>query len=101
MITQFKAIIHSSDGLKTSEKGFRYVPFKVLVPGFTNEFGEKVGKDMIYPITAINDKVDMLANASVGKKIDIKCSIVSDEYQDSKGVTQYGIKFLLHSLTVL
>lgn len=98
MNTNFKGLIHSSEGLKQSEKGTKYIKFNVLVPGYVDQFGEKRGKDQVYPITAIAEKTEHLVNLGVNDKVDVKVFINSDEFIDKNGITQYGIKFVLSEI---
>lgn len=72
----------------------------VFVPGFTNEFGEKVTKDELWGIDLFNKKIDehALNQNCVSKKVEVEAWLSSREFDRKDGAKGYGISATLKSI---
>ena len=101
MKLQFKAIVRTKDGHSIAKNGTTYQNFTVFIPARVNEFGEKTGKDQVYPITAFNDKAKLLSEIKSGDKIEIVAYLNSREWVNQQGGLEHGLTINLFGITKL
>lgn len=83
---------------KKSEKFF-VQKFTLNVSGYVDEYGEKTGKDQIFPIDNINEKAinaKDLASA-VGAKATVECYLNANEFE-KEGKKQIALNLKLKSI---
>lgn len=78
MQIEFKGIIKNVGTVKDFTS-FKVIQFNVIKPGWTDEFGDKKGKDEVYPIQAFKEKIDQVTPLKTGDKVHVKAYLNSRE----------------------
>lgn len=73
---------------------------RITKPGFVDEYGEKKGKDKIFPVILYNNDIshhNLMPQR--GKKVDVEAYLNSNEYRTEKGLA-YNLSLKLKSIKV-
>ncbi len=80
MKVEIKGTIHSVSGSEKKSEKFTVQNLLILVPGYTDEFGDKVGKDQFFQIQVVNKMIDDLQlDKKKGSKGKFTCYLNSNE----------------------
>ncbi|MEI2274742.1 hypothetical protein OHD16_21525 [Sphingobacterium sp. ML3W] len=87
--TSFKGIVESveisnyGEGLKTGKRQ----SIVVMVPGWTDSYGEKKGPDEKFQIDQFNDNIDKnpITTNDIGRKIDVEVYLKGREFDRKDG----------------
>lgn len=101
--TTFKGIVES---VETSNYGETTNPGKrqsiiVMVPGWTDSYGEKKGADEKFQIDQFNASIEknLITPNDVGRKIDVECYIKGREFDKKDGSGKaYAVSLNVKSL---
>ena len=87
MKIKLKALVQSVSEKKTTEKNTEYVKILVMVPGYKDDWGDKVGEDEFYEVAAFGKQVDLVPKELIGNEIDPdkgQLKVVLDCYLNSR-----------------
>lgn len=87
MKIKIKALVQSVSEKKTTEKQTQYVNILVMVPGYADEWGTKIGEDEHYEINAFGKQLDMVPVELIGNEVDPskgQLKVVLDCYLNSR-----------------
>ena len=70
-------------------------------PGYTDEFGEKVGKDDIYECTAWNRKIEEIPLLKTGDKVKALLNIQGNETIDQNGKKMWFTQITIRKIEKL
>lgn len=97
MKVTFKAILQAKRQARTVSNG-KYHIQEIVVnePARRDEFGEKLGNDNLFLITAWHqEKIDKLAAFNAGAKVEITAHITGKEMPLDRGDVVYNTSFTL------
>jgi len=82
---------------------FRIQSLIIMIPGYQNEFGEKVGKDETWQVDITNDQIEkhnLSAKNIDGKKIEVNAYLNSRTYKKD-GADAYALQIRLADYKLL
>ena len=85
----------------TKDQKHSFKTFVFRKPGFTNEFGEKVGKDDLFEAKAWNKTIDELPAVSMGDKVAVMLVLNGKEYLDQNQGINYSLQLTIQKMKVL
>lgn len=87
---------------KTTDQKHTFKTIVLRKPGFTNEFGEKVGKDDLFEAKAWNKTIDELPVVAMGDKVAATLLLTGKEYLDkNQSDINYSLQLTLHKMKLL
>jgi hypothetical protein len=99
MYLKFKAIIETKRPV-VEKKSNKLQEIIVRVPARTNEFGDKIGEDDHFQVTAWKDeKIEKLKPFNAGAKVEVAVFMNGREFTTTAGDPGYGINMNLHEIT--
>lgn len=70
LIPEHKYLVERVDPPQhTQDKQYRFKTIVLKKPGFTDEFGEKIGKDDLFACKVWNDRIEQLPDLKRGDKV--------------------------------
>lgn len=75
----------------------------LLEPGFTDEFGEKKGRDNTWCVHVYGDRINTfrLTSANIGQKAKVRFAFASTESTYNGGITKYEVSVRLNEITII
>lgn len=96
----FKGIFKKRTKLEPMQRGFM-AEVLIVKPGYTDEFGEKKGKDDYFTLKQFADNQSELDfNGYVGKKVEVKGYLSGREFTTSDGMG-YANNLLLKEVSII
>lgn len=101
MKIEIKGFIHYAfTPVTTTGKNGNYTKQQIIIrkPGFTDEFGDKKGKDNYFPVWLNDQQIKKHAtDLQKGKKVEVTAFLNGFEYNGNDGI-QYGLSINVHEL---
>jgi hypothetical protein len=109
MKVTFKAIVTSVSEVRTTDNGTKVASIYAMIPGYTNEFGEKVGKDEVFEIRMLNKLIETYEKELFGKnfkdeQVKPKCMFtcyLNSQPNESNGKVWYNLNLTLSKMELL
>ncbi|MGJ1376466.1 hypothetical protein [Sphingobacterium multivorum] len=93
--TSFKGIVEKTEisNYGEGEKAGKRQSIVVMVPGWTDSYGEKKGPDEKFQIDQFNDNIEKnpITTSDIGRKIDVEVYLKGREFDRNDGGKGYAV----------
>jgi hypothetical protein len=103
LIPEHKYLVEEVSGAQTTANGkHKFITVILCKPGYTDEFGEKVGKDDLFECKAWNKTADAMPVLKKGDKVEAQLAIAGTKHLDqNNGQEFYYCNVTLRQIKVL
>lgn len=96
---EFAGTVYSIDPIKKYDN-FSFQKVNIFVKARTDEFGESVGKDKVFPVQASNTKIELINKLQKGDKVKVE-AFVDARTSEVNNEESYFLQLNLYKISVV